>query len=870
MELADNRESGSIKKAIRFLFHRSRFRKWMLLLILALLVQLAVIVGCLYYGMVLHKYGGATTIREWIENLPKTKLAVAPNYLKGLTSAPERITIDIGYINYQKLAHNRQIALGRGCLLPDARDEVAATITYNNKPMNADIRLKGDNIDHWNDEYKWSFRIRIRGENTILGMKQFSIQRPRTRGYLNEWVFHELLKYEDLISLRYDFIEVVVNGRDLGIYAIEEHFEDRLIEHNKRRAGPIIRFDDYLLWGGFLPDDQAFAIAPIDAFQTRKIMQQQTYRNQFIAAKDLLESFRMGKLGAASVFDLEQTAVLFAIVDLLGHHHSTAFRNIRFYYNPVTSLLEPIGYDNQGIMDAGIEMLEGENTDKNTWISLFLKDRDFFVEYVRALERISRRDFLDRFFEDIRIELNEKLGIIYKSFPAYRFEGEEILYRNQQYIRDVLNPERAIQAYFGNSHPDYLTIELANIHTLPVEVTGLSFRDSLRLRPSREIILPSKNFKAPVSFENAEFLKPQAFVWSDTMAGDLKIHYRLLGSNDERSESIFPWSHLTEDFAENDFIRRRPNFDRFEFIMIDHAQNHVFLKPGDWSLSDDLIIPAGYLVICGADTRLNFSGGAKILSYSPFRFSGTKDSPIVFYSDDSSGQGIAVFEAETTSILKHVVFDNLSNLAEGGWELTGAVTFYKSPVVINSCRFMRSRSEDALNIISSKFRIENTNFGETESDAVDADFSEGEIVNSSFFDCGNDAVDISGSEVTVSGIVINRTGDKGISVGENSYLTASQVRIGNCPVGIASKDLSQIVIEDIEIFDSRVGLAAYKKKSEFGSASIRVKNLKIDNVEMPYLIERGSIITVDDREIKPNRENLGDFLYEIAYGSQNR
>jgi hypothetical protein len=77
-------------------------------------------------------------------------------------------------------------------------------------------------------------------------------------------------------------------------------------------------------------------------------------------------------------------------------------------------------------------------------------------------------------------------------------------------------------------------------------------------------------------------------------------------------------------------------------------------------------------------------------------------------------------------------------------------------------------------------------------------------------------------------------------------------------------------MEDIEISHSRVGLAAYKKKSEFGSASIRVKDLKIDNVEMPYLIERGSIITVDDREIKPNRENVGALIYEIAYGSQNR
>ena len=34
-----------------------------------------------------------------------------------------------------------------------------------------------------------------------------------------------------------------------------------------------------------------------------------------------------------------------------------------------------------------------------------------------------------------------------------------------------------------------------------------------------------------------------------------------------------------------------------------------------------------------------------------------------------------------------------------GWELTGAVTFYESPVTFSRCEFSRSRSEDALNVI---------------------------------------------------------------------------------------------------------------------------------------------------------------------------
>ena len=39
-----------------------------------------------------------------------------------------------------------------------------------------------------------------------------------------------------------------LNGKNLGIYALEEHFDKALIESNKFREGPILKFDESILW----------------------------------------------------------------------------------------------------------------------------------------------------------------------------------------------------------------------------------------------------------------------------------------------------------------------------------------------------------------------------------------------------------------------------------------------------------------------------------------------------------------------------------------------------------------------------------------------------------------------------------------------
>ena len=90
-----------------------------------------------------------------------------------------------------------------------------------------------------------------------------------------EWLFMKALARESLIAHRLEFLKVVVNGDDLGIYAVQEQYGKRLIENNQRREGPIVGFDKDALflaeaagptfYDQWYPD--SFWRAPIDGTQ---------------------------------------------------------------------------------------------------------------------------------------------------------------------------------------------------------------------------------------------------------------------------------------------------------------------------------------------------------------------------------------------------------------------------------------------------------------------------------------------------------------------------------------------------------------------------------------------------------------------------
>jgi len=813
-------------------------------------------------GVLAHKKGLTGKIKKAISYGCK----VPYKYIKGLTSNPRRITIDIRYKNFQKLEYKRQIALAMGNLFVTGDDYVPANIRYKDKILKARIRLKGDHIDQLEGK-KWSFRIRIRGEKTLWGMKQFSIHHPKARHYISEWIFHQALKREDIISLRYEFVDVILNGKHLGIYAMEEHFEKRLVEHNQRREGPIVRFNENLLWNEIVQIAQFpgakrngygdYLASDIDAFQTGKILSDPASYSQFIKASSLLESFRRGELKTSEVFDIHKLAVFFAITDMMCAFHGARWHNTRFYYNPVTSLLEPIGFD----ADSGgqIDSLCSTKDDRPYYETLF-NDEAFFREYMTALERVSNPEYLDSFFSAIKDKLKNNLNILYREFPYYSFK-RHVLYQNQRYIRAMLNPFKGLHAYFRASGKNRIQLDLGSIQSFPIEVINVSYKDSIIFNPETKTLLPVRLRPELVNYQTTSFILPEEFVWAKTMVGDLKVHYRLLGTSRLRYESVFSWPYLDYTSISKDFIRQQAKLANLDFLTVDERSKRILFKSGKWDLTDNLIIPKGYTVTAGEGLKLDLCNSAKILSYSPIAFIGSEENPILIYSSDSTGQGLVVMNAHKESLIKHVNFNNLANPSHSGWELTGAVTFYESPVEISYCQFSGNRSEDALNIIRTEFKIDNTLFSKNASDAFDSDFSKGDIVNSSFIGCGGDAIDISGSVVNLKNVFINGAGDKGLSVGENSEMNVDQIKIKKAEIAIASKDMSEVIAKNVNMSDSKIGFAVFQKKSEFGPSSITVNKLNMEKIEIPYLIEDTSSIVVNGKQIKSDRKNLKEILY---------
>lgn len=848
------------------------------------LIIILVLVSAFGTGYLYHRSGNSLKLAYGLITSP---LITAKNYVSGvLNSKPERIMIDIKYKNFLRLSNKRLEAIKMGSLRESDEDWVPAKIRYNGDIYNIKMRLKGDLEDHWKHD-TWSFKIEVKDGKTLFGMKRFAIQHPRTREYLNEWVLHKLFKYAGLIGLRYDFIEVTINGKEQPIYAIEENFDKLLIENNNLREGPIFRFDTSYLVHNVQQDVLLhFYGSEISPYGLNKIQKDKLPADQFSTAANLIELFRQNKLIASQVFDSKKLALFFALIDLTGHKHATLLDNIKFYYNPITSLIEPIIYDNVEMLllnDLSTFTIEGANKQldlddgtkfkNDDWFEPLFKDAKFFKDYVKALEKVSDKKFLDDFFDSINSEYNEKLDVLHRSYPWYNFEGKEILRNNQEFIKRILEPVKSLNVYYNkfSSAENLFTLDLINIHALPAEILGLTIADSILLSPlEKDKIVQASSKTEPIKYVTLHFKLPQNIVWSNDQLYKIKLTYKIFGRENIRSEKINQWRLPSSDFAENDLLRQKPNYEKFKFLETREAEKEIIIKNGTWTIDESLIIPEGYKIICESGTKLNLKNSAVVVSYSPFQFVGEKGNPIEIYSTDSKGQGIVVMNAYTESLFKYVVFKNLSNPVHNGWELTGAITFYNSPVVFSDCRFVESRCEDALNIVRSDFNIDNCIFSNTQADAIDSDFSKGRITNSSFYETGNDALDVSGTTIRLENIYIFKPGDKGVSAGEKSFVNCENIKVEGGELAFASKDLSKIKIDGAEINSSKVGFTVYQKKPEYGPASIEGEHIEMSKVEVPYLIEKKSTLIVEGKIILPNEDKVKDMLYGSKYGKSSK
>ena len=308
--------------------------------------------------------------------------------------------------------------------------------------ITASIRLKGNLLDHVTD-YKWSFRV-----STINSV--YSLNSPATRSFLYEWLFHELLKQEDVLYLQYKFVNLFINGVDWGIYAVEEVVSEYYFKQHNIEPSTVLKFDEDDHWAKFIEQRKSNPVLReyeiVESYFAAPIIssvRSLEFDTDSISIEHL-SSFRDGKASLDSLFNIDKLAKLCAIADLLGGHHAISWRNIRFYFNQTTNTFEPIGYCaecNGPIKETLAQKSKSQTkTHEGTvdFRSRVFQSGEFMKAYRGYLSNYIKTKLVVNFLSEHQVELDSLNGIINYEFPFASID-EDFLLANEEVCKAFLD-----------------------------------------------------------------------------------------------------------------------------------------------------------------------------------------------------------------------------------------------------------------------------------------------------------------------------------------------------------------------------------------------------------------------------------------------
>jgi len=684
-------------------------------------------------------------------------IEVLINYGKSFFVSKDSINIIMSADNYEKLNSRILLAKQRGLIIREDKNiEVNAKLIVNDNILfKSKVRLKGTYLDHAIGD-KWSFRVKLKDKRALYGMNRFSLHNPLTRMWLTEWLYHKALNYSGLMYLEYKFVDLYINGKFRGIYALEEFMHANLIEKNKRRDGILLREHNLL-------------------YNQKKIEKNKRLNNIYNEYKLIVHKYEKNEIKVSDFYDVEKLAQHFAITQIFGSGHSHLAGNWVTYFNSITKKVEVIGYDsNSGryLKDAKLQIEPGAVFYfKDSHIENIFKDKDFVRLYLFYINKYSQKEYFSEFFDIYKAELLEQINIIRRVKPWHVVaQYKEIIYENQKYILE----------YFSNYLADYYNIT------------------------DREIL----NFM--------------------------------------EEHSIEPHNYDRLNYDRHELINQNGNILKIPFVKYNHQTKIARITEGDYTLTQNLIIPPGITFIIDPGVTLYLDNSSSVISYSNMQLVGNKNNKIKIASI-SPYNSVIIYNAKKRSKFDNVVFKRLSKNALND-SISGSVTIYESDIDISDSVFSDNRvSDDHLNIVRSNFSLINTQIINSNSDGIDIDFSEGFIDNLSIINSGNDGIDFSNSIVQGSNLFISSSTDKGISIGENSKISISDARLEKNKIGLAIKDSSNFIGNNLQLSEADYGVSLYNKKFMYGFPKGELNNLRFINIRQEYYLENGSALKIDNK-----------------------
>ena len=369
----------------------------------------------------------------------------------------EKIELVVNQKTILQLEKQRQIKIKNSLNAPEFLMH-NILIKHENKKLKGKIRIKGDRAIHWQNRNTTSYKIDMRKNDRIWGLEEFSIQKPITRNYTYEYLFHKFLEETGHLSLKYFFVNLYINDENRGLYAVEESFSKELLERQQKRNGPIFGIDEKI--------STSYPNVHYDLYSNEFWLEEQPslIKSAFSILNNQKDNEKDINIG--DHFDLDKWASFFAVIDIMGVHHGSISKSVKLYFNPVQAKFEPIGFDghhNPNLFKDFLILDFMDIDNKNCsyicydreWYLKFFKNIDgsnnakFLELYIKALKDISSKEFLEYFNSEyfgkinennkqLQSEVSKKDLNYYKGLGLYIFD-KNFLSKRANYIIDRLD-----------------------------------------------------------------------------------------------------------------------------------------------------------------------------------------------------------------------------------------------------------------------------------------------------------------------------------------------------------------------------------------------------------------------------------------------
>jgi hypothetical protein len=791
---------------------------------------------------------------------------------------------------YDRMYQQWHASLRDGIPQIDERDWVQARVRFQGGSFPVSLWLKEETLEHWR-ESKWSLRVVLPEGSTVLGMSSFLAQSPAVRRYLDEWLYVQSLRSAGILAPRYEYAHIWVNGEDWGVYALQEGMSEAFLASQERSGGVVVGVDDSLYGRQRArlahppqvsedlarPPSQWPGLPYVDVPHRTGMGVEPAVREQSTAALGLLRGFQSGQLTPSQVFDTSSVGRYIAHSHLWGARYGPWFGDERYYYHPPTSRLEPIGGDAWPL----------EHAYEHSPTLAQYDDPAIAQSYVEEALRISQPEYLDRFQATYEDEYARYRAALSQEFPAAEVSPPwNMLGQRQELLFRSLHPQRTVDAYCKATETGAaVQLRVANLLTYPVVLDAVQAGDrSVEVQyewvvPEHRALMHQAEAPGAVLRQMVEPVPryvaldlPQSDIEGLALpdeslcSGALRLVTHIAGMSEPVVIDV-----AYEVPAEPPEASRPPPptveqaLTRHPFLSSSERPGFLELRPGDWEVDGDLVLPDGYGVLASQPVTLRFDPRAIFLANGPLLLHGSAEGAISLLPKDDHWAGIVVLDAgdEIGSSLAYVTVRGTTGILREGWHVPGGVTFYDSPVVLSHCRFTDVLAQSALHIARTRFECVGTGFEFLSADGLRGDYVAGGVEGCTFHDVLGNALDLSGSYVSVRDLDLSHVYGRGISAGGRSVVSVKGVQVGDAAVALSSHGMSHVDAVDVDVRRiGTAGLAAYAGDTGYGPASIRASGVAFhDDDVIEALAERGSSVTLEGNPVESGEIDLSSLYW---------